>query len=85
VWAVSEGLRTRKRAQPTKITALSIFACNSSLIAGTNAEDDYKDNDEVEDVMKFRDSLLGRQAVAGSPLAWFTSALQRVSFNTCAM
>src|SRR5258708_1597639 len=34
-----------KEPQPTKIAALSIFACNSSLIAGTIVEDDYKDNE----------------------------------------
>jgi len=41
---------------------------NSSLIAGTIAEEDYKGNDWVVDGMKIRDNLLGRQGVALSPL-----------------
>jgi hypothetical protein len=56
------------------VAALSIFAYNSSLIAGTIAEDDYKNNDGVEDGMKVRDSLLGRQGGAGSPVARYESA-----------
>jgi hypothetical protein len=58
---------------------------NSSLIAGTIAEEDYKGNDWVVDGMKIRDNLLGRQAVAFSPLARFTSALQPVLYDTRAM
>jgi hypothetical protein len=33
-----------KEPQSLLVAALSLFACNSSLIAGTIAEDDYKDN-----------------------------------------
>ena len=36
-------------------------------MAGTIAEDDYKDNDGVEDGMKVCDSLIGRQGVTLSP------------------
>ncbi len=48
-------------------------------MAGTIAEDDYKDNDGVEDGMKVRDSLLGRQVVAIIPLACFRLALEEPS------
>ena len=58
-----------KEPQSLLVAALSIFACNSSLIAGTIAEDDYNDNDWVEDGMKVRDILLGRQELTRSPLA----------------
>ena len=58
------------------VAALSLFACNSSLIAGTIAEDDYNDNDWVEDGMKVRDILLGRQGVTESPLARYRSAVE---------
>jgi hypothetical protein len=63
-----------KEPQSLLVTTLSIFMYNSSLIAGTIAEDDYKDNDGVKDGMKFRDSLLGRQGVTTSPLASCTLA-----------
>ena len=56
------------------VTALSMFAHNSSLKAGTIVEDDYKDSDGVEDGMKVRDSLIGRQGVTTSPLASCTLA-----------
>jgi hypothetical protein len=65
-----------KEPQSLLVAALSLFACNSSLIAGTIAEDDYKDNDGVEDGMKVRDSLLGRQGVAESSSAWYESAFE---------
>jgi hypothetical protein len=74
-----------KEPQSLLVAALSLFVYNSSLIAGTIAEDDYKDNDGVEDGMKVRDSLLGRQAVTLSPLARFTSALQPVLQDVHAM
>ena len=51
-----------KEPHLTKIAALSIFACNSSLMAGTIAEDDYKDNNGLEDGLKVRDGLIGRIA-----------------------
>ncbi len=60
------GLDVRARSWPETL--------NSSLIAGTIAEDDYKSNDGVEDGMKFRDSLLGRQVAARSPLASYKMA-----------
>ena len=65
--ACSGDLHTKKKEpQPTKIAALSIFAYNSSLIAGTIVEDDYKDNEGIGDGMKVCDSLLGRQGVTKS-------------------
>ena len=73
--ACSGDLHTKKKEpQPTKIAALSIFAYNSSLIAGTIVEDDYKDSDGVEDGMKVRDSLIGRQGVTKSTLAYYEMA-----------
>ena len=51
-----------KEPHLTKIAALSIFACNSSIMAGTIAEDDYKDNNGLEDGLKVRDGLIGRIA-----------------------
>lgn len=39
----------------------------------------------AEDETQTRDSLLGRQAVTLSPLARFTSALQPVLHDVCAM
>ena len=63
-----------KEPQPAKIAAFSIYAYNSWPIAGTIAEDDYKDSDGVKGGMKFRDSLLGRQGVTASPFAWYEAA-----------
>ena len=46
MWAVSEGLHTKKKEpQSLLVAALSLFAYNSSLMAGTIAEDDYKDHE----------------------------------------
>ena len=58
-----------KEPQSLLVAALSIFVCNSSLITGTIAEDDYKFNDGDRKGLKIRDSLLGRQVVAKTPLA----------------
>ncbi len=40
--------RANKEKEPQSLlfVALFLFVCNSSLITGTIAEDDYKDNDE---------------------------------------
>jgi len=48
---------------------------NSSLIAGTIAEEDYKGNDWVVDGMKIRDNLLGRQELTRTTLACYKMAL----------
>ena len=66
-WLFPRVCTRRKKPQPTKIAALSIFVYNSSFIAGTIGEDDYKDNEGIGDGMKGCDSLLGRQAVTLSP------------------
>jgi hypothetical protein len=63
-----------KRVAILLVTALSMFAHNSSLKAGTIVEDDYKDSDGVEDGMKVRDSLIGRQGVTKSALVCYELA-----------
>lgn len=71
-----EPANKEKEPQSLLVAALSLFAYNSSLMAGTIAEDEYKDNEGIGDGMKVCDSLLGRQVVARSPPAWHNQPSQ---------
>jgi len=75
VWAVSEGLHTKKKEpQSWLVAALSIFTYDSSSIAvsdrvRTITEDDCKDNERVEDVVSRQPARkAGGHALAARPV-----------------